>query len=357
MQPEELCGALHPNPLSRIHERERGPGSESAEGMGSRISTMKGRDAAGSGAPRPTAMDTAETGSGKDPMVNTAPTQSLWERCTDRLVRGRRRMGRRLAGPHAWFGRAAAEHGPVGVVISYYNARPVMNLIALVDALRGTPAGGSYRILVVVNQQEDRSLVLPERHRDILVLHRRNRGFNIGAWEHGWRACPEHPAYLFLQDECQLVRAGWLAGFLEKAARARVGLVGERLSPPWDAPWTELARRFQGHRLAEHEIQGRPADRVPCYLHFLARHGILCGTRGDHLQTLTLFARRDVLQAMDGLPAGENYGEAIAAEIGISKKVQSLGLTIGEVGPEPFWYFRHPQWVERAEQHIRSNAA
>ncbi len=35
---------------------------------------------------------------------------------------------------------------------------------------------------------------------------RENTGFNIGAWDYGWRHLPPYDYYLFLQDDCFIVR-------------------------------------------------------------------------------------------------------------------------------------------------------
>jgi hypothetical protein len=198
-----------------------------------------------------------------------------------------------------------------------------------------------------VNQETPTPLALPGRPSVTDVLYRRNTGYNIGAWDLGWRVSPEYPAYLFMQEECQVVRQGWLKAFVDKASLPLVGLVGECLSSDWDFPWDVLAERAKDQELPEHLVDGRPADRVSCYLNFFKKHGILAGSKGDHLQSLILFVRREVLQVLNGFPIGLNYGEAIAAEIGISKRVQALGLKICEVGPEPFCYVHHPQWMFR----------
>jgi hypothetical protein len=234
------------------------------------------------------------------------------------------------------------------VVVSHYDARPRRDLDALLGELATVPAGAPFETLVVVNQTQAKPTVVDAALPGLRVLHRENRGFNIGAWDHGLRSCPGYERYLFLQDECRLTRPGWLLPFLLRLARPEVGLVGERLNPAWQAPWSELERRFAGHTLADHRVDGAPAERLPTYRAFWRRHGIDPGERGDHLQTLVLAARGDVLARIGGFPSGADYGEAIAAEIGISKRVQMLGLSVEEVGPRPFTWITHPQWQAKA---------
>ena len=204
---------------------------------------------------------------------------------------------------------------------------------------------------VVVNQ-DDPARPLPALPGGVEVVARPNQGFNIGAWEHGWRTAPPHAGYLFVQDECTIRRAPWLQPFVA-AVTGGVGLVGERLNPAWSLTWEELEARFEGHTLPDHWVDGRPAERMACYRHFFATRGIAIGMRGDHLQTLVLYVPRHVLVAIDGFPIGRDKGEAVAAEIAISKKVEAAGFEVREVGPEPFWHVAHPQWLARVEEYRR----
>ena len=235
---------------------------------------------------------------------------------------------------------------PLQVVISYYDARPIEPLLSLLARLRELDAGGPFDVRVVVNRHGgERPLgALPGNPE---VLYRENAGYNISAWDAGWRPLPRRETYLFLQDDCRLLRPGWGAAFRAKAAEPGVGLVGERFNDKWAATWEDVARKFRGHRMPGHEIDGVAVDRLDCYLHFFKTKGILPGPRADHLQTLVLCARRDVLEAVGGFPAGRNYGEAIAAEIAISKIVESRGWKTAQVGAAPFTYFDHPQWAGR----------
>jgi glycosyltransferase involved in cell wall biosynthesis len=242
---------------------------------------------------------------------------------------------------------AAPADSSVLVVVSHYAGRPVEPLFRLLDSMRAFPAGAKFAVRVVVNRDGTETLSLPERHRGIEPLYRANSGYNIGAWEAGWRTGSPHDAYLFVQDECRVVRSDWLAAFVRVANTPRVGLVGECLSPDWDAPWSVLAERFRGHDLKEHTIDGRAAERVDCYLDFFRRNGIAPGTKGDHLQSLVLFATRSVLERIGGFPTSHGYGEAIAAEIGVSKKVQAAGQTLAQVEADAFTYIEHPQWLHR----------
>lgn len=239
----------------------------------------------------------------------------------------------------------------IKVIISFYNARSPHNLIRLLDALAATPAGSQFSTKVVVNRAVDTDLVLPARHRHIPITYRENIGYNIGAWDAGWRDEPHDNYFLFLQDECQLVKTNWAQEFLNRFRHGSEGLLGEKLSErkKWDAPWSVIRERYAGHRLPDHWI-GTPdneVDRLECYFDFWRRYNIELGAKADHVHSLVLFTSREVLERIDGFNIGRSYGEAIASEIAISKKVQASGWKIGLVGKAPFTYFKHPQWSDR----------
>lgn len=241
-----------------------------------------------------------------------------------------------------------ADRPAVLVVVAHYAARPADQLVRLLDTMAAHAPGLRYAVRVVVNRDGREEVDLPPRHAGAEVVYRPNAGYNVAAWEAGWRAGPAYAGYLFLQSECRVVRPGWVAAFAAAADSPGVGAVGECLSPDWDAPWPVLAERFRGHALREHAVAGRPAERVDCYLDFFRRHGIPPGERGDHLQTLAVFARRAVLERVGGFPPpGDGYGEAIAAEIGFSKRVQAVGLAVAQVAAAAFEYVEHPQWRHR----------
>ena len=71
-----------------------------------------------------------------------------------------------------------------------------------------------------------------------------------------------------------MVRNNWLGSFVVGAAEPGIGLVGECLSPSWDAPGKSWRSACQEERLREHLIAGLPGQRVPCYLDFFRRQGI-----------------------------------------------------------------------------------
>ncbi|WP_462114334.1 hypothetical protein [Lysobacter xanthus] len=176
------------------------------------------------------------------------------------------------------------------------------------------------------------------------VLERPNDGMNIGAWDAAWRRWPGRSAYLFVQDECRAIADDWFARYLHILDQPGVGLVGECFNAAWDAAWDSLRNGPGRDRLPEHRLDGRDANRVDVYLDAMRRFGIEPGPRGRHLRALTWAVSGTTMQAIGGFPSGRNYGECIAAEIAVSRAVESQGLALRQVGDAPFDVFRHREW-------------
>lgn len=228
------------------------------------------------------------------------------------------------------------------VVVSHYNAWPTDQLIRLLDQTLALRPDRPFHTRVVVNRALDKDLVLPSRHAHVDILYRGNAGYNIGAWDLGWRDEPAFDAYLFLQEECVLRGRGWLDAFIHRLRDPCVGLVGESLV--WERPWRELEATQHRPDGDLFRIDGLPVDHFACYYEHMRRQGVERGATGAHLQSLIWAARRDVLEKIGPFPVGLDYGEAVSAEILVSKKVQTLGLAVCQVGWLPFTRIEHPQW-------------
>lgn len=230
------------------------------------------------------------------------------------------------------------------IVVSYYDRRPIEPLWRLSQSLRLFDFGRSADTCIVINRTGDHKIVLPDMLSLIGVLERENLGMNIGAWDAGWRRFNGYQTYIFLQDECYPIRDGWVAALASAAEEPDTGLVGESINTGWDQEWGQLRNAQAMVQLPEHLVDGRPANRVDAYLNFFDRKGIPYGTGGRHLRALVWAARRTVLDRMGGLLIGGNYGECIAAEIGVSKRVEAQGLAVRQVATESFYYIRHQEW-------------
>ncbi len=235
-------------------------------------------------------------------------------------------------------------HQKVLVVISYYDRHPLSNLTELLRTMVQHPAGEEFDVCIVVNRTKEAEIFLPEEWRWIPIKYRHNLGMNIGAWDYGWRTSPGYRAYLFLQDECYVVRGQWLSGFQAVLQDPKIGMVGESLNHSWNRPWSELRKLFASASMPEHFIEGHPADRVDCYLHFLHQNRVQPGETAKHLRSVVWFFTARVLETIDGFLIGRNYGECIAAEIAASKKVEFIGLDVRQLTDEEFFHIRHLEY-------------
>src|SRR6185503_15080348 len=230
------------------------------------------------------------------------------------------------------------------IVVSYYDRRDIEPLRRLFASMERLDAGLPCDVCLVINRDTRGRLELQLSWPGLKILERENAGMNIGAWDHGWRSFRSYDGYLFLQDECYPVRSGWLRAFESRAGEAGVGLVGEYFNDRWRLPWDQLRRLWAGHVMKDHVVRGKAANRVDVYLDFLTRNRLATGANGGHMRSLVWYVRRSVLEQIGGFPIGSNYGECIAAEIGVSKQVEALGLEAVQVAGEPFSYLRHSEW-------------
>jgi len=236
----------------------------------------------------------------------------------------------------------SAEFGRQAVIISLYDQRPLEPLKALLESMQAYDAGLPFELVLVINRDDNRLLDLPVVE-GMRGIERPNAGMNIGAWDHGWRQCPGADGFLFLQDECLIVRSGWLLEFASWAT-AGAALTGESLNASWDRRWSEL-RETQGQTdMPGHSLNGEPANRIDLYMDFMRRHSIDPGRTARHLRSLVWYARRPWLERINGFASGRDFGECIGAEIGVSRAIEAAGGRLEQVGAEPFSYIRHTEW-------------
>jgi hypothetical protein len=233
--------------------------------------------------------------------------------------------------------------GRACVIISHYNAWPTEQLFQLLYQTISIPSGHPFRTMVVVNCAEDRQLELPLELSHVEIVYRPNQGYNIGAWEYGWRCDSESEYFLFLQEECLIRRPNWLFAFVQAMNRPGVGLVGEL--DAWNRPWQELealGSDWNGHKLMEYASDGRRHGRFEIIDHVLSQQSLHRGKTGHHLQSIILASSRHALEKVDGFLTGSTKWEAIASEIAITKQFEKHGYQIQLVGYLPLTYIDHP---------------
>lgn len=237
----------------------------------------------------------------------------------------------------------STRHKRTRVVISFYDRRPQVHLKRLLDRMAHFDAGGPYDILIVVNSTGDLRIET-QLGDNAAIVYRENTGMNIGAWNAGWLDDRSYEQYVFLQDECFPIRNDWLKWLTDPLQDIGIGLVGESFNPAWDADWRTLSKAHLGSELPDHFINRRPAPRVEVYLNAMKTWGIDPGDTGKHLRSLVWSMRRETLEQIGGFPIGGNYGECIAAEIGVSRLIESKGLRLEQAGPRPFHAVAHFEW-------------
>ena len=236
-----------------------------------------------------------------------------------------------------------ARQNRIRVVISFYDRRPQVHLNRLLDRMSHFNAGSPYDVLIVVNSTGELRIE-PQLQGQVSVIYRENTGMNIGAWNAGWLDDKTYEQYVFLQDECFPIRENWLRWLTDPLKDPGIGLVGESFNPAWNANWLTLSKAHLGSELPDHFIGRRPAPRVEVYLNAMKTWGIDPGETGKHLRSLVWSMRRETLEQLGGFPIGGNYGECIAAEIGVSRLVESKGLRLEQAGPRPFHAIAHFEW-------------
>lgn len=226
------------------------------------------------------------------------------------------------------------------VIISYYDERSMDDLLALIASIDDHEPGHPIEITIIVNQSKQRYIEVSSAKYKTNILYRQNQGMNIGAWDYGWRHFKDFDNFIFLQDECRIIRNGWVLDYIKALENPQVGLVGESINQRWSRSWSSL----QGDN-ASNLLSSEIKTRAEAYLSFMQRYAIPPGDNARHLRSLVWAFKRDTLDAINGFPIGENYEECIATEIAVSKKVEALGMGIAQIDPQrPFSRVVHVEW-------------
>jgi hypothetical protein len=241
------------------------------------------------------------------------------------------------------------------VVVSYWTGMPPKYLHRLLSQMRRIDAGAPFDLVIVCNGGLQQPLALPARFEGLRprIINRENTGYNLGAWEDGWREAGDYEYFLFLQDDCVLKRANWVSEFEFRMSHDDgIGLLGETIM--WEnQSWRylrEATDRDLG-RLAWSE--GESVHPIDAHIARLEQRGIPRGECGTHLQSLVLFTRRSILEEIGGFPIMvPDYQGAVSSEIALSRLVESRGYRISRVRSRSFSYIGHREWKDGNQLNI-----
>lgn len=219
------------------------------------------------------------------------------------------------------------------IVISHYALRDSTRLSALLKQV--SPL--SKNILLVINDDRITSQ-FDGNFMEVPAILRPNTGMNIGAWNAAFQRYPIYKNYIFLQDECEIVRDDFISAYESELAKAGIGMTGESINHKWDRPWQDVYESPLNYPVSQ------KCSRVEYYLSLMDLWGINPGKTGRHLRSLVWGFNHDALSRIGGFPSGTDKESCIASEIAVSKKIEQLGLSVTQAGNAPFSYIRHEEW-------------
>jgi hypothetical protein len=242
------------------------------------------------------------------------------------------------------------------VVICYWTGQPIKNLYRLLAQMQKVDAGSPFDTVIVANGGDLAPVVLPSRFDDLraTVINRENHGYNIEAWDVGWRD-KAYEFYLFLQSECFLKTRNWVADFEFRMARDRgIGLLGERYL--WEQMTWSFIREATDRDLGDSVWpKGEPLHPIDNIRDHLERHGYPLTDLGSHLVSIIQFTSRAVLEEVNGYPRlGSTYRAACAGEIGFSRVIASKGYRISKIRDRDFSVIGHRQYTLSYDLHFNA---
>lgn len=234
------------------------------------------------------------------------------------------------------------------VVVSHYEPNPKQPLAKLTGTLESL----AENILVVVNDDAAASESIESAGQSVRVIRRPNTGMNIGGWDSAFHAFPDYDFYIFLQDECQIVRDDFIVRYAAELSKDGIGMTGESINPKWAFDWNTLAHSPLNYDVGVDQ-GGLPVSRVEYYLSCMKKWGVQPGVTGRHLRSLIWAFNRHALARIKGFPIGLNKEECIASEIAVSKMVEQHGLAVTQIAEEPFEYIWHTEWQRDGQSKIQ----
>lgn len=231
------------------------------------------------------------------------------------------------------------------VVICYWTGRSPKPLYKLLKGMRKFAAGAPFDVMIVCNGGDTKPFDIPEDYLglNVRVINRENQGWNLGAWDAGWRAAAPYKNFLFLQSECFIKSEGWLSRFLHRfETDSGVGLLGEKIM------WDKMTWNFiKSNTEIDFGKDSKAAKTIDQYRANLLNADIEPGELGTHVISIILFTSRNILEKINGFPLmGESYVEAVSCEIAFSKRIQEMGFRISQLADDAFFKIGHIQFTE-----------
>lgn len=228
----------------------------------------------------------------------------------------------------------------IAVVVSTWTGNPPEYLQRLIDSINKYDAGTTYDLFLCANGEDYTISETLQCHFNCIYI-RENSGYNLGAWDYAWRRLPQYTHFLFLQDDCIVKKNKWLSRFVSVFnSSIDVGLVGEYFSRGWDHSWEVLTTNTAANKSFTEQKRKKAVG----YNEQLKRWGIDPGDRASHLTSVVHYTSRKILEEVDGYNLGQTYQEAVAAEIGFSRKLIAKGYKLVQVGRSRHSVIAHPQW-------------
>ena len=226
------------------------------------------------------------------------------------------------------------------LVISHYNSRPKNLLKKLIKSTENLKIDR----LICINDDLVENNNFKKESTNLFFLNRPNIGMNIGGWNDAFFTLPNYEYYVFIQDECVILNDNFIHFYKDQLNEKDIGMIGESMNPKWNQSWETLLNSPLNSIDNDHLENGLPVPRVAFYLSMLKKWKINPSNNASHLRSLIWGFKNNVLQQINGFPVGSNKGECIAAEIGVSKKIEAIGLQIQQVKKDPFSFIYHTEW-------------
>lgn len=214
------------------------------------------------------------------------------------------------------------------VIVNYYDARPIDTLYELVDQLKKCKYRQYFDILIVVNSVDLESDQEKCLNTGVEFCIRENTGLNLGAWQHGWQEREGYRYYIFLQDDCKILKDKWYSRYITLLADRKNGYIGES---------------YQRHRTWE-RIRKQWEDVYSDYVKLSEKLGIPLSYSPSHIQTVAMGCRHQVLKETGGFVIGASKSAAVAGEILTSVRAVHLGYRNRQTALSSFSFISHPQW-------------